>query len=198
MKSYKKVLILIVWLILSVIGWLGITFAENSANIIVSTAYSSLDSCKSAVDRNNKLYPDYKRSKCYEKDGYYYYNICNKDTSSCEASISNNANNNGRDKSSVLWSCELTENYVYIKWKLKDKVDWILVKLDKKLENNSKIVNGYIYGFYDYMLGKLWSQDKYKNNKVVQELIKYLWNKFRCWFKKNIWDPQESVAESFL
>jgi hypothetical protein len=39
MKSYKKALILIVWLILSVIGWLGITFAENSANVIVSTAY---------------------------------------------------------------------------------------------------------------------------------------------------------------
>ena len=166
--------------------WLSHVYAGY---IMKSSAYDTENKCKTSVTKNNQLYLNYSRSTCYNDWWYYYYNICAKWTD-C-----NSWNSSTTNSSSLLSSCKIDTSL----WdKLKSKLDNVVEKITKKLWNKDKIIKWYVYGFYDYFLWKVATSDKYKNNKVIQVVRKYLRDKFSCGAKKWIWTNQEVSVDTFL
>ncbi len=196
----RKIISLLFGIIL--ILWLSNTYAWD---VMKSSGYGTVSICKMAVTKNNKLYPDYSRSKCYNDWWYYYYNICAKG-SSCNGwwrsnyNVSNNSvnssvNNGVNNSNTLLSSCKIDTK---LNSKLKDKLDKVLWKISNKIWQRNKIVKWYVYWFYDNFLWKVANNSKYKNNKIIQEVIKYLRDKFRCGAKKWIGGFNKIWVDNFL
>ena len=176
-KKIKHLLLLI-----GVYFFLSQVFANN----LTSPAYSSQNECIQAKEKNNKLYPSYVRSNCYIKDGYWYYQICDKNEK-CDINLQKNLVNvwtSQEISNNDFWSCRVSKKYTLLNLELQTKLDNLLIKLNSKLSNQSGVVRGLVYGFYDYMLNKLVNSAKYKNNEAVKQVFGYLSDKFVCAIKK--------------
>ena len=189
----------ILWNLMLCVLCIASVYASDPINtnwyVMRSSAYSSVNTCKKMVIKNDKLYPNYSRSTCYNDWWYYYYNICAKWTDCKIAQKENDKSSSNTTNVNLLSACKIDTSL----WaKLKNKLDTILNSIDKKLWTKNKITKWYVYGFYDYSLWKLANNSKYKNNQTIQKVIKYLRNKFSCGAKSWIGTNAEVSVDIFL
>ena len=183
-----KFLMLLLFAFIWIIGYSNVV-----AGSVQSVAYTTKKSCEDAIVKNKKLYPQYTRSGCYTENGYYYYNICDNWTSCKIKSIWTGSNNDD-----VFGQCKVDlKKYNKINSKVDLVLSKFLSKISRKFVSYPKVEQGLIYWFYDYLLWKLKDNVKYKNNIVIQQVIWYLQDNFRCVVSKYMWNNSYDV-ELFL
>ncbi len=161
------------WLLFSALFLLSISSTWAEDNKELSLPYTTQSNCDIQKDKNNRDYPSYTRSNCFEKSSKYYYYICSEESTSCTAD-------------NVISEKTPTQS----SWSVWDEISNLI-------SDNSSSENPYAKLLSKSLLSKVWPvvrrinaldlkkaktilaklekiSGKYKSNKVVTNLIWFL------------------------
>ena len=169
------------YIVIFIFSILNFTIINATSNIV--WPYSSSSECSKIRDtsQNNTgtEYKKYERSKCYKNNNWtYQYNICKK-WEGCINDTSSTINKENPEYENIIDSKNPYSNKIIeINWKTKtiETIFWKKIKIliqKVKWERNSKESIKRLINLKD-KLTKIWNKDRYKKNKMVQNLIWYI------------------------
>jgi len=180
MKKYIFLSIIIA--ILSIFNFTSINAINNTSSNVV-WPYNSASECTKVRNENENNsssdYQKYERSKCYLNNWKYQYNICKK-WEGCinTSSVTNNVDKINSTSPILQQRNPYANKKITIKgknWTIESffwkKID-ILIKRITSKGTKANSLKKLIY-FKD-RLTKIWNLSKFKNNKLVQNLVWYI------------------------
>ncbi|MDQ7023154.1 MAG: hypothetical protein Q9M97_06555 [Candidatus Gracilibacteria bacterium] len=167
----KKILVIFIILVLANI----INYASAASTV---GPYNTLSECNEVLEKNSSNqdpdYSKYERSECYSSNGKYQYNICEEGEGCTENTNSTNrstSNDYSIDNPYGSYKFTFKGKEYTIEKLFGEKIKILIKKLkgDGSLEDSlKKLIR------FNKKLNRLLESDKYKNNKLIQNLIKYI------------------------